>query len=93
MRRKPCEHDIVYSGQTNLSGHFAYICRRCGQCGWDERYDIAAVSAPDYYDARVAHGWAAPRPVALSSADAVPPALLVLIVVLGMACYLVWKGF
>jgi hypothetical protein len=58
---KGCDHDVVYSGQINLDGKFAYICRRCGECGWDSRYVLAQVDGSEYYRARVAHGWAGPR--------------------------------
>lgn len=60
MRRAPCDHDKVYSGQINLSQRYAFICRRCGECSWDLVIDISRVNADEYYVQRVAHGWAAP---------------------------------
>lgn len=60
MRRITCDHDEVYSGQINLSGKYAFICRQCGECGWSESYDIHLVNADEYYAQRVAHGWNAP---------------------------------
>jgi hypothetical protein len=57
---KRCEHDTIYSGQTNVSGRFAWICRRCGQCGWAETYSLSQVNFDEYCAQRVAHGWAGP---------------------------------
>ena len=59
---KGCDHDVVYSGQINLSQKFAYICRRCGECGWDSRYVMAQVNLDEYLRQRVIHGWASPNP-------------------------------
>lgn len=62
MRRPACEHDRVYSGQSNMSGKFAYICRRCGQSGWHDEYVLSQVNANEFYLLRVEHGWATPLP-------------------------------
>lgn len=62
---KGCDHDVIYSGQTNLERKFAYICRRCGECGWDSRYVLAQVNFDEYCRQRVVHGWQSP-PLALT---------------------------
>jgi len=69
---KGCDHDVVYSGQTNLECKFAYICRTCGECGWDTRYVMALVDFEEYCAQRVRHGWATPpgRPSPLASLTA-----------------------
>lgn len=62
---KRCDHDKVYSGQINLSQRFAWICRKCGECGWAEDYVLAQVDLQQYHHLRVLHGWAGPpRPPA-----------------------------
>jgi hypothetical protein len=63
VRKESCDHDVVYSGQTNLEQKFAYICRRCGECGWDTRYVMAQVNFDEYCRQRVTHGWASPNPL------------------------------
>lgn len=59
---KGCDHDVVFSGQINLSQKFAYICCKCGECGWDSRYVLARVNLDEYLRQRVIHGWASPNP-------------------------------
>ncbi len=54
---KRCEHDPIFSGRTNVSGHFEYICRSCGHPGWSESYQLSQVDADAYYQARVQWGW------------------------------------
>jgi len=58
---KGCDHDRIYSGQINLSGRFAWICRRCGEAGWAHDYILSQVNLDEYHSQRVAHGWATPR--------------------------------
>ncbi len=62
MRQPACDHDVVYSGQINLSQKFAYICCRCGESGWDSRYVLNRVNLDEYLRQRVIHGWASPNP-------------------------------
>ena len=76
-----CDHDLVYSGQTNLSCRFAYICSKCGQCGWSENYVLAQVDFDEFCRQRVLHGWSSPktldasvRHMARLSAPVAPPA-------------------
>ncbi len=59
-RKTPCDHDKVYSGQINPNQHYAFICRRCGESGWDTEITLSRVSGEEYYAQRVAHGWASP---------------------------------
>lgn len=61
MRHARCDHDPVYSGQTNLSCKFAYICSKCGQCGWSETYVLAQVNFDEFCRQRVLHGWSSPK--------------------------------
>ena len=61
MRRTRCDHDLVYSGQTNLSCKFAYICSKCGECGWSEDYVLAQVNFDEFCRQRVLHGWSSPK--------------------------------
>lgn len=60
---KGCDHDVIYSGQTNLERKFAYICRKCGEIGWDSRYVMSRVNFDEYCRQRVIHGWASPNPI------------------------------
>ena len=76
---KRCEHDPVFSGRTNLEGKFEFICRRCGELGWRESYLYTDVNAEEFYQQRVAHGWATPRlpappPLPTNTAPAPPSA-------------------
>lgn len=57
MRLPPCVHDPVFSGHTNSSRQYAYICTRCGQSGWSQVCDVSRVNADEYYRQRVIHGW------------------------------------
>ncbi len=74
MSRQPaCDHAVVYSGQTNLEGKFAYICRTCGECGWDTHYIMALVNFEEYYRLRVVHGWHQPPDFGRSLRLPAPP--------------------
>ena len=64
---KNCDHDKIYSGQTNLSQQFAYICRLCGECGWSDVYDLSRVNFDEHCRLRVQHGWASKRPLDASA--------------------------
>lgn len=66
---KRCEHDPVYSGRTGVGGRFEFICRRCGELGYLRSYSLHDVNAEEFYQQRVAHGWATPR---LPAPPAVP---------------------
>lgn len=57
---KRCDHDRVYSGQINLSRHYAWICLSCGEHGWSQDYVLSQVNLDQYQRLRVLHGWAAP---------------------------------
>lgn len=60
---KGCDHQVVYSGRTNLERKFEYICRVCGEHGWDSRYVLAQVDVDEFCRQRVLHGWTPlPRP-------------------------------
>lgn len=59
MRRTRCDHDRVFSGQTNLDRRFAFICSKCGECGWSENYVLDQVNFDEFCRQRVLHGWAA----------------------------------
>lgn len=56
-----CEHDPVYSGQVNLNQRHAWICRRCGDSGWSEHYEVSRVDFDEYLHLRVTFGWNSPK--------------------------------
>ena len=60
MRRVTCDHDKIYSGQLRVSD-YAWICRKCGCCGWSKEYEIPRVNLHEYHALRVLHGWATPQ--------------------------------
>lgn len=68
-RGRKCEHDPVFSGRTGLDGKFEFICRKCGELGYREQYSLHDVNQEEFYQQRVAHGWATPR---LPAPPAVP---------------------
>lgn len=72
---KGCAHDKIFSGRTNLDRRFEWICRECGEIGWDELYEIDRVDQPEFYAQRVIHGWAGPRASKRVSAFPRPPRL------------------
>lgn len=57
-----CDHDRIYSGQTNLERKFAFICKTCGECGWSEAYVLERVDFDEFCRQRVIHGWNSERP-------------------------------
>ena len=58
---KGCDHDRVFSGQTDMDQRNAWICRKCGITGWTHDYLISQVNLDEYLHQRVVHGWATPR--------------------------------
>ena len=60
MAVRGCDHDRVYSGQSNLSCKYAWICLSCGEHGWSEDYVLSQVNIDQYHQLRVLHGWGAP---------------------------------
>lgn len=54
-----CEqgHDKIFSGELR-GRRYAYICRRCGYCGWSSEYALPQVNADEYLRLRVVYGWA-----------------------------------
>lgn len=59
-RHITCEHDKIFSGQLRVSD-YAWICRKCGNCGWSHEYDLSRVNMDEYHALRVLHGWATPQ--------------------------------